>query len=98
MENIKCCSCGETELSSFEINDDNVITCKKCGLSMTASEYIEANGISDLEGDFIKKYRNLLLGDVTMVDVLEILNSNIEFSKKHANSVNKTYDDSDLPF
>lgn len=65
---------------------------------MTASEYIEANGISDLEGDFIKKYRNLLLGDVTMVDVLEILNSNIEFSKKHANSVNKTYDDSDLPF
>ena len=98
MEQLKCFSCGESNLKAVGINQDNMVNCLTCGLEMSAKDYIELNGLKMTESELIGHYRRLIEEDTTMSDVLEIVNSNIEFTKKHSKVLDKKYDASDLPF
>lgn len=86
MSKVSCSQCGETDKKAIMVDENHVVHCATCGAS------ISMNDSSEMKNTDASK------GDVTMTDVLEVVNANIEFSKKHQDLLNTNYDDSDLPF
>lgn len=87
MKKLSCFQCGETDQRAITLDANHVLHCATCGSSVNMEENL---GDISAQGEHSN--------DVTMADVLEVVNANIEFSKQHQDLINLDYDDSDLPF